>query len=112
MRIYIAAPLTASADREERANVARAFDAGLRLIEKGHAVYIPHLDYYMQKRPSCKIRDHEWLDHDFKWLEMCDAMLFLGHSSGADEELAQATLLSMEIYYSIESVPSAREESA
>jgi len=105
MRIYIAGPLTASTELEEEANVARAFDAGLVVLGRGHAVYIPHLDFYMQKRPGCKIRGNDWLKHDFKWLEVCDGLLFLESSPGADLELAKAKELGLRIFYLLLEIP-------
>lgn len=112
--IYVAGPLSAPTglDDEEskaavEANVARAIDAGLRLMDEGLCPYVPHLSYFMDKQEA---RPYEaWMALDFAWISRCCALLRLpGHSPGADREVAHAKELGIPVFNVVEEVIAAR----
>lgn len=86
MRIYVAGPLTTG---HTPTNIRRAVEVADRLVELGHAPYVPHLTYFWHL-----ISPHKydwWLKLDKKWLAACDAILRLpGESPGAEKEIRWA----------------------
>ena len=105
LRIYIAGPYTASSGKEIEKNVNNAIDAEIKVLEKGHYPYIPHLTHYIRKRPSCKLTWEDFIQWDRIWIETCDAVLLLEESKGAHLEVEFAKSLGKKIYKSIEEVP-------
>ncbi len=105
MRIYIAGPLSALTQREIDINVAIAKRVSLELMEKGHAPFCPHLAVYYNSN-----RTHEqWLDYDLVWLEQCEAIFFIGESPGANQELARAKELGLQMFHELKEVPDLKE---
>jgi len=102
MRIYVAGPYTGDTDDERMNNVKRAIDAALDLYKKGHHPYVPHLTHLIDERAKeLKIvitREDYVRRWDKPWLEVCDALLFLGDSAGAREELDAAQNLRKQIF--------------
>ena len=110
MKIYIAGPITAPTPGQRAINVVKATDAGIDLIKMGHTPFIPHLfvaadiQAMVQGRP---IEYETWMALDDRWLTMCDALLYLAPSPGADRELARAQELGLTVFMSIAEVPHA-----
>ncbi|MBI4443750.1 MAG: DUF4406 domain-containing protein [Acidobacteria bacterium] len=108
MRIYIAGPYTALSEAQTLQNVQRAIDAALKLYERGHLPYIPHLTHWVDKRAKeigIEITHDDYIRRwESGWLALCDALLFLGESPGACEELELAKQLGKRIYYGDASV--------
>ena len=89
-------------------NVMKAIDAGLILWKKGHYPYIPHLTHFVDlraKEKGIEMKWEEYIEWDKAWLEVCDALLFLGNSKGAIKELEYAKTLGKIIFYDIKEVP-------
>lgn len=110
MRIYVAGPLSAETDAAQDVNCMNAIDAGISLMKKGHRPFVPHIFAMADKRARAggiKISYEEWMLYDLAWLEMCDAVLYLGPSKGADMERLFARHRGMPVYTSVESVPEA-----
>lgn len=108
LRIYIAGPYTALDQNGHQANTDRAIDAGIAVYRKGHYPYIPHLTHYVDRRAKETSIDLTWEDYirwDMPWLRICDALLYLGKSKGADLELAKARRLKKRIFFSTDEVP-------
>ena len=108
LRIYIAGPYTAADQNGHELNTLRAIDAGIAIFKKGHLPYIPHLTHYVDMRAKQTGIRLEWSDYikwDMPWLELCDALLYLGKSRGADLELRRGQRLKKKIFYSIEEIP-------
>lgn len=110
--LYIAGPITAPTPEAVEANVDRAVAAGYLAWQKGYAPFIPHLN----------TRAHEWADRvgrtftyesymewDKCFLEVCDALLFLGPSPGANQERAWADELDIPVYDAVDNLPQAEE---
>lgn len=111
LRIYIAGPYTAPDPEGLEKNTHRAIDAGITVFEKGHFPYIPHLTHYVDLRAAHNQKTLTWSDYiawDLPWLDLCDALLYLGKSKGADLELARARKLKKKIFFSISQVPKVR----
>ena len=108
LRIYVAGPYSGR-DREEiNINVNRAIDAGIEIFRKGHFPYVPHLTDLVDSRAKETGKELTWHDFilwDMPWLKVCDALLYLGNSTGADIELEEAKRLRKRIFYSVNEVP-------
>ena len=100
MKVYIASPYTLG---DVTQNVQRQITTAEQLIDLGHTPYIPLLTHFWQLASP---HEHQyWLDYDFNWLAVCDAVLRLdGASVGADMEVALAKRLGKQIYYAIADV--------
>ena len=105
MRIFISGPCTAEHPRDVLRNVNSAIDAGIKLMELGFAVFIPHLSHYVHLRPQCHFDYEEYLSNDFEWLKVSDAVLRIGgHSAGAEKECNLAKSLSIPVFLQIEAL--------
>lgn len=104
MRMYIAGPYSANHPRQVLRNVDAAIEAGIKVITKGHSVFIPHYTHYMHLHSSCPFEYEEYLRNDIEWLKVSDAMLFLSPSPGANMELELAKKLGLRIYYFVEDI--------
>lgn len=97
-RIYVAGPITVG---NQAVNVRRAVDACEELFQLGYAPYCPHLSFFWEY-----VAPHshaEWLDYDFSWLFVCDAVLRLpGESKGADQEVEYAKRNGIPVFNSIQ----------
>jgi hypothetical protein len=86
LKVYIAGPISKGPwDR----NIGTAIDMSNELLDRGFAVYLPHLNFFQAlSRP----REYDfWLKHDFAWIKTCDVLFRLpGESKGADMECAEA----------------------
>ena len=110
LRIYIAGPYTSLDEKGHELNTHRAIDAGISVFQRGHHPYIPHLTHYVDIRAKATGMELSWSDYikwDLPWLDMCDALLYLGKSKGADLELQRAKELGKRIYFSIAEIPDA-----
>jgi len=113
MRIYVAGPYTAPDPSSVERNVLKAIDAGIELVSKGHAPYIPHLTHYVDLRSKEKNVGLKWEDYirwDIHWLELCDALLYLGESRGARIELEHAKKKGIKIFYDSKEIPVSEEK--
>lgn len=112
LRIYIAGPYTSADENGHELNTHRAIDAGIAVFRKGHYPYIPHLTHYVDIRAKVARIELSWSDYikwDLPWLDVCDALLYLGKSKGADLELAKAKEQEKVIYFSIADIPAVRK---
>ena len=101
MKVYIAAPYTKG---DVAMNVNRVLVIADKLLEKGHAPYVPHLTHFWHI-VSPKPWD-TWLKLDLEFLSICDVVLRLdGESAGADSEEAQAIKLGIPVVHSIDIIP-------
>jgi hypothetical protein len=113
MRIYVAgtySPQHHEGNRcigEAEANVREAIRIGNELIKKGHLVFVPHLSHYQANSPNGN-HTYNWYESDNSFIERwANALFFIGHSKGADAELALAKKLGHNIFYRLEDVPEA-----
>lgn len=111
MRIYVSGPLTDSSTEVVVTNIYKALDASIEILKRGHSPFIPHLAYflndYMIRSRKISTASHDaWLSlFDFPWLDVCDGLLFMGSSPGADEELKRAENLGKIIWTDISDIP-------
>lgn len=108
LRIYLAGPYSGASREEIERNVNRAIDAGIEIFLKGHFPHVPHLTDLVDLRAREIGRELTWHDFicwDMPWLEVCDALLYLGKSKGADLELEEAKRLGKQIFYSVDDIP-------
>ncbi|MDA0232365.1 MAG: hypothetical protein O3C69_02640, partial [Chloroflexi bacterium] len=108
LKIYVAGPYSAPTLDLIEANVDQAIDVGIKLYRLGHLPYVPHLTHMIDLRGEKTGDRLEWEDFirwDMPWLEASDALLLLGHSKGADIELARAIELGKQVFYDLSEVP-------
>jgi hypothetical protein len=100
-RVYIAGPISAG---NQFVNVREAVLAGQQLVEAGLVPFIPHMNCIWEmicgKKPLAS-----WLQWDFAWLAVCDAVLRLpGESPGSDSEVIAALRSGLQVFFSAEDV--------
>lgn len=113
LKIYIAGPYSADTMEGKLNNTNKAIDIGIQLYKKGHYPYIPHLTHWIDLRSKEINIDLAWEDYikwDLKWLDTCDALLYLGKSKGADIELEYAIKKEKIIFYSVNEIGEVSEE--
>jgi O-glycosyl hydrolase len=101
LKIYIAGPYSAPTLEEKLENTNKAIMAGIKVLIKGHYPYIPHLTHYVDlfaHEKGIPLKWEDYIDWDLTWLELCDALLFLGDSRGARIELEYAKKLGKYIF--------------
>ena len=110
--IYIAGPYRAKGVRTVLENIRAAEAYAIQITALGHYHYCPHLNaaFFDGIAP-----DEHWLAHGLEMLRRCDAVVLLPgwkDSTGTLQEVADAQLLGLTIYDSINHVPFADEEDA
>jgi hypothetical protein len=101
LRVYVSGPLSQG---DRHANVRRAIDVGLALIEHGFSPLIPHLTDYMDPSET-KFSHGIWLEVDLAWVKVADAVLRLsGPSVGADMECNLAQKLGIPVYPNLDAL--------
>lgn len=113
LKIYIAGPYSAETERQRRKNINAAIDTAIALFFKGHLPYIPHLTHFIDERAKETNIILKWEDYirwDMPWLSVCDALLYLGNSRGANLELQAAENLGKQIFYSVDEIPFVKTE--
>jgi len=95
MKVYIAGPYSAKTPRCTELNVSQAIMIGVKLIELGFTVFVPHLSHYLDRKAESigiNIPYDKWIEMDLEWLKHCDVMLVLGYSPGVYQEIKFAVL--------------------
>lgn len=108
LKVYIAGPYTAETAEQIAKNVNTAIDASFIIFSKGHFPYVPHLTHFIDQRAREVGIDLKWEDYirwDMVWVEVCDALLYLSSSRGADIELKAAKEAGKKIFYSLDEIP-------
>jgi hypothetical protein len=104
MRVYIAAPYSS----DPISNTVRAMEAAHALLDAGFHPFVPHLSHFLEKHRHRPYRD--WMDLDFAWLRVSEAVLRLpGESPGADEEVTLARALGIPVFESVEALIASKE---
>ena len=76
------------------------------ILKKGHCPFIPHLTYFIADCNTDFEPSYEgYLEWDFAWLEVCDAILYLAPSTGADRELEYAKGRGLIVFKSVSEIP-------
>jgi len=98
VRVYVAGPMGAGVRLD---NCMNAIREGMKLMEAGHAPSIPHASFvaHMMVPQSYE----RWMEWDFQWIEVCDAMVRLpGDSPGSDREVEPAKTLGIPVFAGVE----------
>lgn len=94
-RIYVAGPISKG---DRRRNIANAIHAAEQLMQAGAHAFVPHLNCEWDDRHRHSLE--EWLEYDFAWLALCDALVRLsGESEGSDREVAEAWRLGIPVFW-------------
>ncbi len=98
IKVYIAGPLTGGGISQNVRNAMWTMDA---LLSLGYVPFCPHLLYWQNM--AYYRAPQSWLDYDFEWLKVCDALYRMpGDSSGSDKEVEYAKTLGIPVFYSTE----------
>jgi len=104
-RVYIAGPIVGKPGDVVKDNVDRALLVHYDLVKNGVASYCPHASWYADELAVIRgdtALENGYLDQDFAWIDVCDAVLRLdGDSEGADKEVQFAESKGIPVYYSI-----------
>jgi|TARA_Y100000310_G_scaffold160501_1_gene160266 hypothetical protein len=104
MRVYVAGPYSAPDAKGKLKNTERAMDIGTALLRMGHQPIIPHLSHYWHTylhRKKCEAPEGCWINLWMHWLQVSDALFFIGPSPGALLELEYALLWGKKVYWNI-----------
>ena len=104
MRIYVSGPYRGKSFTEVWHNIRAATCVSVALMKKGHSVYCPHWNWFIETQTD----EFNWFDYlrqDLEWVEVCDALFLVGHSPGADRELAFAEKCGKKVYRRLSDVP-------
>ena len=102
--IYVAGPISNGDTVSNKAlleNVDKAIMVGTQILMLGHIPFIPHLSHFWNERmiswrndpnwahmPIIVPSHQDWLDMDFRIIDICDALFRMeGASKGADMEM-------------------------
>lgn len=108
MKVYIAGPYSARTKKQVQENVEAAMTAGAELLRMGHTPFIPHLTHYFHLFTTAQGQPftyEDYMEWDDVWLRLCDALLYLVPSPGADKERQTAMVLGKLIFSDIHDVP-------
>jgi len=108
MRIYIAGPYSAPPLAGRAHNIEVAIAAGVAIIQAGHTLFIPQLSHYVHEFALTEDQEtpyQKWLALDMEWLRLCDAILMLGKSPGANLELDAAKRIGLKIFWRWDDIP-------
>jgi hypothetical protein len=115
--IYIAGPLleghtlTFEQGKEHWKNTVGIAE---KIMQKGWTVYIPHHSLYMwqyiKEENGRDIPWQEWMVQDSGFIQVAQAIYFIGHSKGADRELAYALDNDKKVYMNVDDVPKVTPE--
>ncbi|MGC7871817.1 hypothetical protein ACPUYX_09850 [Desulfosporosinus sp. SYSU MS00001] len=108
MRIYVAGPYSSDNQDKILINTNRAIDIGIKIFQKGHYPYVPHLTHWIDQRAKDCCIPLLWEDYmqwDLHWLELCDALFYIDKSRGADIELQFALDHGLKVYRSLKDIP-------
>lgn len=106
MRLYVAGPITDPDMAVVRQRCEDACRAGMRIVEAGHSVYVPHWSGLLPE--SFEIPHERWLEQDFEWLDGCGGIVLLPgweNSKGAKMELARAQHFGLKVFHYSEDDP-------
>jgi hypothetical protein len=115
LKIYVAGPYTALTEYAVRRNVEYAMDVGIELLRRGHSPFVPHLTHFLALRAKGRGYVPTWKDYmlsDLNWLRDADALFLIGHSRGADIELAEARFYCLDIFTSLNEVSDVTDNSS
>jgi hypothetical protein len=96
-RVYIAGPISKG---NMLRNCIRGMKVAHQVLKLGYIPFCPHQSWIWQQ--VTPLTHNEWLEYDFRWIELCDAVLRIsGKSIGADLEERFAKEHGIPVYYSI-----------
>ena len=107
MLIYVSCPYSAKTQQEKEANVNRAIQAGIKIMQKGHTPIIPTLMHYLDiaaQKQGIHFAYDVFMKACIEILDGCDAMLYMDSSNGCDIELEYAKKEAIDIFYNLEEI--------
>jgi hypothetical protein len=115
MRLYLAGPYSDPDPAVQKRNAERAMATGLALLKQGHAPFIPHLSHFFDQwatRTGHVVPYETYLAWDAAFLSVCEGLVWLGSSPGADRELELAARLGKPVISRLSGHLESRSESS
>jgi hypothetical protein len=113
-RIYISGPISNGGKAtpvERLQNVVVACSLAANLMDRGFSILCPQLTEYMARTVGRDFAHDVWMENDFPWVEVADAILRMpGQSLGSDMEVEHAHSHSVPVFYTIEQLENWRRE--
>lgn len=110
LKVFIAGPLTAYGEPPHEAarvmyrNVREAIRVATLVLDKGHWPFIPHLTYYFHLEQPLD-RGALYYDWDNAYLDVCDALVLIGPSPGADKEVERMRSQGKPVFTDVDDLP-------
>ena len=106
--IYVSGPMTTGG--QYPVNIRRGLDAGLKLMERGYVVIVPHEKAFGMEMILPR-SDRDWMAYDLKCVAVADAVYRMADergvtypSKGGDEECEYARSIGKPVYYSFDTL--------
>jgi hypothetical protein len=97
-KIYIASPLITN---DPEANIQKVIEVANNLWQTGYYPFVPYLAWIWQERYPHEY--NEWLDYNFTWLELCDAVFVIDENSeSVKQEIQKARKLGIPVVRSLD----------
>ena len=97
-RVYIAHPINQG---DMLANIRHAIIVWRQMVYAGYNPFCPGAVDLGVRIATQGLEYDEWMDQDYPWLDLCDALLRLpGKSVGAPREVRRANKLGIPVFYS------------
>src|SRR5438046_1018360 len=118
LKIYLAGPYGPKgpdlhdAVQQAHQNTLRAIDVGIELMKKGHIPFIPHLMHFVHMQTKQPFPGSDYRAYDMAWLPSCEALYYIGPSTGADAELKWAQDNGKTVFTSLDDVPDVKAPTA
>lgn len=106
-RVYVASAISAENLEKGLGNLRKGILAGVELLKRGYAPYIPHLNHQFNLIQDEHIDVELYYSYDLEWLSVCECMLVLPNwenSRGVKAEIEFAKENNIPIYYNIEDI--------
>lgn len=101
LRVYVAGPISADTPEQMEANCKEACRIASEIWDLGHFPFVPHLSYWWPDRPDAQDDYNRWLELDYEWIAVSEALLKFKPSPGANKEEEFAKRHGIPVVYTV-----------
>lgn len=106
-KVYVAGAMSADNILQVLENISVGVEYGARLLEKGYAPFVPHLDiaFKLQQGTNYNVPMDYYYEYTMEWLKASDCVLVCPNwenSKGTIAEIETAKSRGIPVYYSLE----------